>query len=145
MKSTVSANELTKMNDIKRRLVQVHAHLSENEFPPIEKISAWYSYLAELKFIQGNFNNDVSFLATFMAKQYLEEIYGVQYFDAAEKPQGSPGLDIDVHLPNGQRLIAEIKTTFPYKPTDLGAQQKASFKKDFKKLAKAIADVKLFL
>lgn len=145
MESTVSDQELVQIEGIKHRLVQVRAHLSENDFPSLENISDWYSYLAELKSIQGNFNNDVSFLATLMAKQYLEEKYNLQHFDAADKPQGAPGLDIDVHLPNGQRLIAELKTTFPYKSNDLGAQQKASFKRDFNKLAKADAEIKLFL
>jgi hypothetical protein len=41
--------------------------------------------------------------------------------------------------------VAEIKTTSPYMPNDLGAQQKAMFEKDFTKLANAIADIKLFL
>ena len=132
------------MKEIQSKLSQVRDHLSEHEFPSLDKTSFWYSYLATIKSIQGNFNNDISFLATLMAKQYLGRRYGLQNFDAAEKHQGAPGLDIDVQLPDGQRLIAEIKTTSPYKSNDLGAQQKATFKKDFVKLANAEADVKLF-
>ena len=55
----------------------VPAHWVKVHEENFNRISA---YLAELKSIQGNFNNDVSFLATFMAKQYLEEIYGVHHF-----------------------------------------------------------------
>jgi hypothetical protein len=54
-------------------------------------------------------------------------------------------MDIDARLPNGKSLVAEIKTTSPYKPNDLGAQQKAMFEKDFAKLANAEAEIKLFL
>ena len=138
-------DEFSIMENIRQRLVQVRSHLSENDFPALENIPAWYSFLTELKIIQGNFNNDVSFLATLLAKQYLKEKYGLQHFNAADKPQGAPGLDINVTLSNGKRLVAEIKTTIPYKPDDLGAQQITSFKKDFKKLVEVKADIKLFL
>lgn len=144
MASTILNHELTKVDDIKHRLDRVRAHLTKNEFPALDDVSAWFSYLAVLKSIQGNFNNDVSFLATLMAKKYLEQKFGLQHFDAAQKPQGAPGLDIDVYLPNGQRIIAEIKTTTPFKSNDLGAQQKAMFTKDFNKLADTDADVKIF-
>lgn len=132
------------MESICGRLDQVRSLLSSNDFPDLEDIANWYSFLVELKTIQGNFNNDVSFLATMLAKQYLEEKFGLQNYNAADKPQGAPGLDIDVRLPDGKRLVAEIKTTSPYLPNDLGAQQKATFKKDFRKLTGAEADVKLF-
>ena len=65
-----------------------------------------------------------------MAKQYLNTNYGIDDFDAAEKPQGAPGLDIDIKTRSGQRIIAEIKTIYPYQSDDFGAQQKNSFKKD---------------
>lgn len=35
---------------------------------------------------------------------------------------------------DGYRIVAEIKTTVPYQVSDFGAQQAASFKKDFVKL-----------
>ena len=111
MDTEITKNELSQLTNIRQRLIQVRAQLTKSEFPALDDVSAWYAYLAELKSIQGNFNNDVSFLATLMAKQYLEEKYGLQHYDAALKPQGASGLDIDVHLPDGQHLIAEIKTT----------------------------------
>ena len=144
MKTPISEQELAKMKEIQSKLSQVRAHLVESKFPSLDETSFWYSYLATIKSIQGNFNNDISFLATLMAKQYLEKKYELQNFDAAEKPQGAPGLDIDIRLPNGRRLVAEIKTTSPYKSNDLGAKQKEMFEKDFTKLANAEADVKLF-
>lgn len=140
----LSTHEQEMMKDIERRLSAMRAQLSK-ETPPIENSAGWYAYLADLKEIQGNASNDVSFVATLLAKQFLGNHYGLTKFDAAEKPQGAPGIDIDVHLPDGKRLVAEIKTTSPYQANDLGAAQKASFEKDFFKLAEARADVKLFL
>ena len=68
----------------------------------------------------------------------------VRPFDAAEKAQGAPGLDIDETTSKHQRVIAEIKTTHPYKEDDLGAQQIDSFKKDAAKLKAERAEHKFF-
>jgi hypothetical protein len=56
-------------------------------------------------------------------------------------------LDINVLIPPGKRLIAEIKTTVPYSGVlnDLGAKQKESFRNDFDKLNNTAADYKFFL
>jgi len=132
------------MQDIERRLIAMRAHLSEGT-PSLEDTAAWFSYLAQLKAIQGNSSNAVSFVATLLAKQYLAQSYGLTQFDAAKKSQNAPGIDIDVILPDSRRLVAEIKTTNPYKPKDFGHQQKKSIMQDFMKLAKAEADIKLFL
>jgi hypothetical protein len=140
----LSAHETEKMKDIEQWLVAMRAHLAK-DVPPLEDSTAWFQYLTELKAIQGNANNNVSFVATILAKEYLLTRYGVKGFDAAEKPQGAPGIDIDVHLPDGRRLIAELKTTNPYLENDFGAMQKKMIKKDFAKLSKTEADIKLFL
>jgi len=137
-------DEINGLQNIKNRIEQVRSYLIAKDLPKLEDVTGWYNFLADIKSIQGNFNNDISFLATLMAKQYLEKKYGLLEFNAAEKAQGAPGLDIDVELPNGKRLVAEIKTTTPYKPNDLGAQQKNTFSKDFVKLANAKAEIKLF-
>jgi len=137
-------DEQNACKNIVQRMLQVRSYLEENDFPALNDILAWYDFLTDIKTIQGNFNNDVSFLATMLAKQYLEENYDLENFNAADKPQGAPGLDIDIYLPDGRRLIAEIKTTIPYKPNDLGAQQVNTFEKDFLKLGEAQAEIKLF-
>jgi hypothetical protein len=100
--------------------------------------AVWYDFLSSLKQIQGNTSNDISFIATLLAKRYLAEKHGVD-FCAAEKPQGAPGIDIDVMTTEGDRIVGEIKTTTPYQVVDFGAQQAAMFKKDFAKLAAAQA------
>jgi hypothetical protein len=50
--------------------------------------------------------------------------------------------DVDVRTPDGRRLIAEIKTTDPYLPSDFGAQQKQRFLEDFAKLKNTVAELK---
>lgn len=76
-----------------------------------------------------------------MAKAYLVTRFGESAFDAAEKAQGAPGLDIDVTI-GDKRIVGEIKTTKPYNGPDFGAQQKLMFEKDFAKLAAAEASLK---
>jgi len=141
----LSQREQHYVEELARRIAKMRSFLTDQPLPASEDATGWYKFLASLKEIQGNANNDVSFAATMMAKEYLLAQYGVASFDAAAKAQGAPGLDIDVRLPDGRRLVAEIKTTVPYKVNDLGAQQKAMFEKDFEKLVASRADVKLFL
>ena len=101
----------------------------------------WYEYLNQVKRILGNLNQDISFVATLLAKSFLLERFGENGFDAAEKPQGAPGLDVDVTV-SSKRIVGEIKTTIPYNGPDFGAQQKKSFERDIVKLAEAEADHK---
>jgi hypothetical protein len=65
-------------------------------------------------------------------------------FDVADKAQGAPGLDLDPRTREGRRVIGELKTTTPYLGRALGAQQRVTFQKDFKKLVTADAYAKYF-
>ena len=121
-------------SEIAGRVSRMREFLNEKALVEPPEPTEWHSFLSTLRKIQGNLSNDGSFIATLLAKQYLHSKFGVE-FDAAEKPQGAPGIDIDVESPEGHRIIAEIKTTVPYQASDFGAQQAASFKKDFAKLA----------
>ena len=133
------------LEEIKQRLARISTYLSDHPFPELENALGWFDYLNDIKNIQGNFNNDMSFVATILAKEYLENNFGYNQFNAADKPQGAPGLDIEIQLSDGRKLAGEIKTTIPYKPNDLGAQQVKAFNKDFKKISEAKAAIKLFL
>jgi len=127
-----------KMEDLRKCLNSLPVPaLSE---PPAE----WYRYLSRIKGIVGNLDNDISFVACLMAKEFLLKSHSINNLDAARKPQGAPGPDIDVTTDDGKRLVAEIKTTIPYAGNDLGSQQKQSFQRDFAKLRKAKADLKYF-
>jgi len=126
--------------EIAARLVRVGEHIAGagTEFADATKL---FRTLATLRDIQGNLSNDVSFAATLLAKAFLEKRLGVT-FDAAEKPQGASGIDIDAKTYTGLRVVGEIKTTVPYEVNDFGSNQRDSFKKDFSKLKKAVADHK---
>ncbi len=86
----------------------------------------------------------MSFIAALMAKEYLCSAFPMADFDIGTKAQGAPGLDIDERTIEGHRVIGEIKTTTPYAGSDLGAQQRAMFEKDFAKLNKEDAPHKFF-
>ena len=101
-------------------------------------------HIAQIKSILGNFDNDVSFTACLMAKEYLHNIHPSINLDVSAKPQSAPGLDIDTILPDNLRVIAEIKTTFPYGKNGFGSKQKEMFLKDFKKLQEHQATYKYF-
>jgi hypothetical protein len=131
-------------SEIAARVSRLREFLHTNALAEPPDPAQWHSFLSALRKIQGNINNDGSFIATLLAKQYLHSTFGVD-FDAAAKPQGAPGIDIDATTPEGHRLVAEIKTTVPYNGTDFGEQQAASFKKDFAKLAASDAKHKLLL
>jgi hypothetical protein len=96
--------------------------------------------------IQGNLANDGSLIACVLARQFLQRRFEIPAFDAAAKPQGAPGLDVDVLTSSSERIIGEVKTTVPYdrKRRDLGANQKATFIKDFEKLERKEAQHKFF-
>ena len=123
------------------RINRIRSMLNERSLGSSVEPSDWYDFLAALKQIQGNASNDVSFIATILAKHYLIHKHGVS-FCAAEKPQGAPGVDIDVLTREGERVVGEIKTTMPYQAGDFGAQQAVMFRKDFAKLAAAGAKYK---
>jgi hypothetical protein len=93
---------------------------------------AMFEYLTAVKNGLGNLNNDISFVAGLLVKPFLRERFGME-FDAALKPQGAPGLDIDCTLPDGRRIVGEIKTTKPYQ-VNFGAAQKQEITKDLLRL-----------
>ena len=110
--------------------------------PATNDVAAWFAYLSVFKELQGNMHNELSFLVCILAKQRLVAQHGPLAFDASAKAQGAPGLDIDVRTADGSRIVAEIKTTEPYKLRDFGANQESAFKKDFAKLQSTDASVK---
>lgn len=102
----------------------------------------WFIYLSQIKKLVRNASNDLSFVAALMAKGYLYSKLAMVPFDVGTKPQGAAGLDIDEQTTDGRRVVAEIKTTTPYKIKDFGSNQKVAFTKDFAKLNAAEAQLK---
>jgi hypothetical protein len=99
----------------------------------------WLSYLVGIKNTLGNINNDVGFAATLMVKRYLEERFAISDFDAAGKPQGASGIDVQARTAEGKTIAGELKTTKPYQPA-FGAAQRATILKDLQRLAETVAD-----
>jgi len=135
------------LHKLAKRLIRLRDFLNSLDVEVDVAIDQWFEWLAQIKEIQGNSNNDISFMACLMAKAYLVKEFGeIDGFDVSAKPQGAPGLDIDVQTLKGQRIIGEIKTTVPYSGArnDLGAQQKQALMTDFSKLNKTTADYKYF-
>ena len=143
-------NEKTGVSGIVERLKNLLVFLSDQTLDESleseQDLDRLFGVLAQSKAIQGNSNNDISLTACLLAKRYLAENYDIGNFDAAAKPQGAPGLDIDLITSHGVHIIGEIKTTVPYSGAngDLGANQKKSFEADFAKLAETKADHKFF-
>lgn len=142
--------ELDGVKGICQRLIDLRDNLNaqvlEENLLSEQNLGCLFGLLTQLKEIQGNSSNDVSLVACLLAKRYLADRFDIGNFDAAAKPQGAPGLDIDLVTSDGIHIIGEIKTTVPYSGArdDLGANQKASFQKDFEKLNKTDADRKFF-
>lgn len=144
---TRTPKEQAYLESIRQHITTLHDCLNKTPTPiTTDDPAAWFEFVGQIRAIQGNTSNDFSFLACLLAKGYLSKRFEISDFDAAAKPQGAPGLDVDIITADGKRVIAEIKTTVPYSGTknDLGAQQKANFKNDFNKLNKAQADYKFF-
>lgn len=116
--------EESSLKEIAEKIRELREFLNKCE-PPADssRLDGWFDFLNLAKVILGNFNNDVSFAATLLAKQYLARKYAGFTFDAAEKSQSAPGLDIDVRLADGKRIVGEVKTVEPYKEDDFGSQQ----------------------
>ena len=142
--SNVMPHEAVYLEQIADKDVAFRGFLRRHSVSEDASLEERFEYLTNLKEIIGNFHNDVSFLATLMAKRFLERKFGPIYLDAGEKPQGAPGPDIGIQLADGRLIHCEIKTTKPYQP-GFGAQQKAMIKKDLAKLIDSNTDLKFMM
>jgi hypothetical protein len=140
----LTPREQAAVQGILDRITALAQFLEQNPIPTDPGPEVLYEFLARMKQIQGNTSNGVSLVACLLAKRYLNAHLDMEPFDVALKPQGAPGLDIDERTRAGKRVVGEIKTTVPYGATDLGAAQKYSFEKDFKKLNAAQVEDRFF-
>lgn len=136
-------HERREFDALRARLIRLTDALSVAPLPA-DDVAAWFRILVQLRAIQGNANNDLSFVACVLARDYLCKHCDLVPFDVAEKPQNAGGFDIDVRTREGERLIAEVKTTVPVAPNDFGAAQAVSIRKDLEKLRTAVATRKFF-
>ena len=139
----LTKSELEYCTKIAGRIKQLRELLADDLCDPPNACN-WFDFLAKMKSIQGNVGNDLGFIATLLAKEYLSDLFPDLDFDCAAKPQGANGLDIDFRTADERRIIAEIKNTVPHKDNDFGGAQKREFRKDFFKLNNADAYRKFF-
>jgi hypothetical protein len=138
----LTKNEEHSCGIIERRVNELRQFLNTHELEECTNFVSWYKYLNSMKGILGNFDNNISYVATLLAKQYITNHFKILPFDAAEKPQGAPGMDIDITTREGKRIIGQIKTTMPYGKNDFGSNQKTHIKKDLESLKNSRADYK---
>lgn len=140
----LTEREIAYCESVADKIQQLRDFLNSNNLvsPPDPK--HWHTFLTTMRSIIGNINNDGSFVASLLAKSFLEKKHGVS-FDAAKKPQGAPGIDVELITDSGESVVAEIKTTVPYQVVDFGSAQITSLKKDFAKLVAAKAAYKYML
>jgi hypothetical protein len=134
-----SAGENSVCTKIRAKDIDLREKLERTKLTDSIDPPKWFKYLASLKATLGNLNNDLSFVATLLVKQFLDERFGTINFDASGKPQGASGIDIETCSSEGQTIVGEIKTTTPYQP-GFGAQQQKEIKKDLKRLEASSAD-----
>lgn len=140
----MTKNEVEKINNIKDKIQKLEMCINTNDYMQYDQLELM-KFLESFKEIIGNFNNDLSTLSCLAAKQYLLKNHKIKgAFNILDKAQGAPGLDIDEHTVNNERIIGEIKTTVPYRDNDFGSKQKESIQVDIKKLLKNEATYKYF-
>ncbi|MGN6285504.1 MAG: hypothetical protein ACTHM2_10175 [Afipia sp.] len=137
---TLTAAESRFCELIRQKDHTLRSYLDSNRLPNSMDARDWLSYLTGIKSALGNLSNDLGFIATLLIKNYLQKRFGgVVDFDAAAKPQGAAGVDIDVRTTDGRTIIGELKTTKPYQP-GFGAAQRTAIIKDLTRLAASAAD-----
>lgn len=142
----VGQTERGYIEKISNKLLEARAFLNNADLEGFSKVDAMaqFELLKGLRRLIGNVDIDMSFLGCLLIKEFLQGRHDLPDLNMALKAQGSPGLDVDELTAYGKRIIGELKTTYPYKENDLGAQQKNSFLKDFEKLQSTEALHKYF-
>jgi len=130
----LTQEEMKMLEKVKDKFLKLNDLLNNSEYNVSIDLYEQYIYLNEFKRIMGNYNNDLSYIACLMVKQYLLKKHNFSHLDMSIKKQATSGLDIDEITLENERCIAEIKTTFPFEKNDFGGNQKTRFRDDFKKL-----------
>ena len=132
----LTQEEIKMLEKLKDKFLKLNNLLKNSEYNIYNDLYEQYTYLNEFKKVLGNLNNDLSYIACLMTKQYLLKKHNFSHdLDVSIKKQGTSGLDLDETTLENERCIAEIKTIFPYQnKNNFGANQKKAFRNDFKKL-----------
>ena len=68
----------------------------------------WHGFLVTLVKLQGNPAEDLHFVGRLLARDYLVDRFKVLPFDVTKLPSSSKYWDIDVTMPDGQRIIGVV-------------------------------------
>jgi hypothetical protein len=139
VESMLTIGELSYCDAIREKDRNLREFLDNRGLPSNFDAHEWLIYLTGIKSALGNLNNDLGFVATVLVKKFLGRRFGILDFDAAGKPQGASGIDVEASTPDGRRIVGELKTTKPYQP-GFGAAQRTSIIKDLDRLAASSAD-----
>ncbi|WP_051910338.1 hypothetical protein [Lysinibacillus sp. BF-4] len=122
------------------------AELFEANIEPFESktLDEQFEFVHNLSRTLGNISNDLSLLSCYYIEAFLQKNYSLKNCTVLNKAQGAAGLDVDEVTCSGERIIGELKTTYPYGARDFGAAQKQSLKKDFMRLQATEATMKYF-
>jgi hypothetical protein len=137
--AALTAAEARFCDSIRQKDQALRHFLDSKKLPTDMDARDWLSYLTGIKSALGNLNNDLGFVATLLVKRYLQDRFGIVDFDAAGKPQGASGVDIEARTNNGLTIVGELKTTKPYQP-GFGAAQRTAIIKDLTRLAASAAN-----
>src|ERR1043165_3086215 len=135
----LTPREKTYCQSIQAKDVSLRTFLAENSLAGAPEANQWLCYLTGIKYALGNLNNDLSFVATLLVKDFLKQHFNIENFDAAAKAQGASGIDVECQASDGKVIVGEIKTTKPYQP-GFGAAQRTTILKDLTRLVNTPAD-----
>lgn len=128
--------------EISDRLSKVKDYLKEKDTSySISNINNMIEDFVKVKDLLGNLGSIINFLTLQSAKLILEKKFNQKLPDVLLKDINTPGIKIDFSLKNGQRVIAEAKTTTPTGRT-FGAKQREEISKVLDKLKSIEADHK---
>lgn len=140
----MTPNEQRHVKAVGQKLENVKTLLNKTVLSEAAPMSEWLNCLITMKEIVGNAHNDLNTVACLMAKDYLCRRLAMRDYDALAKAHGAKGLDIDEQTLDGQRVIAEIKTTGAFGYKDIRQPQKDAILEDFHRLRATEATHKFF-
>ena len=140
----MTPNEQKHIKAVERKIENVKILLNSASLSETTSMSEWLYCLRAMKEIVGNSHNDINTVACLMAKDYLCRKLPMRDYDAMGKAHGANGPDIDERTVDGQRVIAEIKTTGAFGYSDVRSPQKEAFLDDFQRLRITEAGHKFF-
>ncbi len=84
----LTSGEQYYLQRLQGRLTELRNYLNDANLADDADMATWYRYVATIRAIQGNINNDLSFIATVMVKQYLGLRFDISNFDAHRRHKG---------------------------------------------------------